>query len=348
MGIQKSIGIGQEVVPRVVDFTLEFKRPAKTSRDVMAYHSIKYVFFEGPNGTAIGEYAPILGLSLDSINSFDQTFAEWKESENKADSAFWREKSSAFAFALDAANAHSHNQGFIPFEKIPINGLVWMNDTQTMFTEAKQLIDQQYNCIKLKVGALEWSQELDLVSKVRDYGGSNVIIRLDANGGFSPSEALEKLNVLAQFDIHSIEQPIAKGQWTELAELCRLSPIPIALDEELIGVIDKNKKIQLLEIVNPAFLVLKPSLHGGLGGCDEWIELADHYGIGWWVTSALESNIGLYAIASWLSKKKYIGHQGLGTGSLYMNNPTSPMVAKNGWLSYEKHLQWELDKLLEL
>jgi L-alanine-DL-glutamate epimerase-like enolase superfamily enzyme len=155
-----------------------------------------------------------------------------------------------------------------------------------------------------------------------------VQLRLDANGGFKYPQALYQLELLSQYAIHSIEQPIKAKQWAFMAELCRESPLPIALDEELIGVNDPSAKRQMLRIIKPSYIVLKPSLHGGMAGCREWIEIARDEGIGSWITSALESNVGLNAIAQFCSSVYGPGitmPQGLGTGQLFTDNIPMPL-----------------------
>ena len=214
-------------------------------------------------------------------------------------------------------------------EGIPINGLVWMGTHDEMLRRMEEKLEQGFRCVKLKVGAIDFEQELDLVKRIRQrFSHHEVELRLDANGGFKPNEALYRLELLSQYNIHSIEQPIKQNQWSLMAELCRESPLPIALDEELIGVNDPETKRQMLRIIKPAYIVLKPSLHGGMMGCSEWIDLARQEGIGSWITSALESNIGLNAIAQFCSKI-YGDHitmpQGLGTGQLFTDNIPMPL-----------------------
>jgi o-succinylbenzoate synthase len=207
---------------------------------------------------------------------------------------------------------------------IPINGLVWMGSYEEMLKRMEEKLAQGFRCVKLKVGAIDFDHELDLVKRIRQrFSHREVELRLDANGGFKPDEALYRLELLSQYAIHSIEQPVKPRQWALMAELCRDAPLPIALDEELIGVNDYEQKRQMLRIIKPAYIVLKPSLHGGMAGCREWIEIANEEGIGSWITSALESNIGLNAIAQFCSEV-YGDHitmpQGLGTGQLFVDN----------------------------
>jgi o-succinylbenzoate synthase len=222
---------------------------------------------------------------------------------------------------------------------IPINGLVWMGNYDEMLQRMEQKLEQGFRCVKLKIGAIDFEQELDLVRRIRQrFSHHEVELRLDANGAFPFEEALYKLELLSQYNIHSIEQPIRQGQWGYMAELCRESPLPIALDEELIGVNDREQKSQLLNIIKPAYIVLKPSLHGGMAGCREWIEAARQHDVGSWITSALESNVGLNAIAQFCSAvygDDITMPQGLGTGQLFTDNIPMPLEIRGDqlWIS---------------
>jgi L-alanine-DL-glutamate epimerase-like enolase superfamily enzyme len=224
---------------------------------------------------------------------------------------------------------------------IPINGLVWMGSYEEMEQRLEEKLEQGFRCIKLKIGAIDFEQELDLIKKIRQrFSHHDVELRVDANGAFhyEDGDALYKLELLSQYALHSIEQPIRKGQWANMAELCRESPLPIALDEELIGVNDPEQKRQMLRIIKPAYIVLKPSLHGGMMGCREWIGIADEEGIGSWITSALESNIGLNAIAQFCSSvygDAITFPQGLGTGQLFTDNIPMPLEIRGNelWIS---------------
>lgn len=219
---------------------------------------------------------------------------------------------------------------------IPINGLVWMGNHEEMLCRMEEKLASGFRCIKLKIGAIDFDQELDLIRRIRDrFSFHEVELRVDANGAFPYDEALYKLELLSQYNIHSIEQPIKAGQWAYMADLCRESPLPIALDEELIGVNDPEMKRHLLNIIKPRYIILKPSLHGGMAGCREWIKTARDLGIGSWITSALESNIGLNAIAQFASSV-YGDHitmpQGLGTGQLFTDNIPMPLEIRNDQL----------------
>ncbi len=213
---------------------------------------------------------------------------------------------------------NSFTEGTTP---IRINGLIWMGDKRVMKKRIREKLDQGFNCIKLKIGGIDFNDEIALLKSIRDeYSPDNLELRVDANGAFSPDTAMQHLERLAEYGLHSIEQPIKQGQWDEMAALCRLSPIPVALDEELVGFKADKEKIRMLETIKPSYIILKPSLCGGFAESDRWIRLAEERGIGWWATSALESNIGLNAIAQWVSQYNPVMPQGLGTGMLYTNN----------------------------
>lgn len=226
-------------------------------------------------------------------------------------------------------------------EGIPINGLVWMGSFEEMYARLEEKLQQGFHCVKLKIGAIDFSRELELVRHIRKHFSKEQIeLRVDANGGFTPENAMQRLRDLAKYDIHSIEQPVKQHQWREMAFLCKESPLPIALDEELIGVNQPEQKARLLDTIHPAYIVLKPSLHGGMMGCREWIRLARERGIGSWITSALESNVGLNAIAHFCAEV-YGPHitmpQGLGTGLLYMDNIDRPLEIIGDKLWYLKN-----------
>jgi L-alanine-DL-glutamate epimerase-like enolase superfamily enzyme len=223
---------------------------------------------------------------------------------------------------------------------IPINGLIWMGNFDQMYRQIETKLKDGFRCIKLKIGAIEFEEELTLIKRIRQRFSAEVVeLRVDANGAFSSVSALEKLKRLSDFDIHSIEQPIAAGQWEAMHKLIEQTPFPIALDEDLIGINDLNEKQKLLDTIRPQYIILKPTLHGGLAGSEEWIELARSRGIGWWITSALESNVGLNAIAQWCSTLSNSLPQGLGTGSIYTNNIELPLLVEKDclWLKMDKN-----------
>lgn len=346
MDIQAYFGLNQKINCAVHRHTLAFIKPAKTSRNTLLHHEVAYLRLSDAQGFGVGEFAPIRGLSLETIDMLDGLVQEWNHSSDQWNWSFWRQRSSAFVFALETALLHY--RGFLskPIQPILINGLVWMNDLDLMYSEALQKIEAGFDCIKLKVGAHRFQDELALLHRLRQqFSPDQITLRLDANGAFDPKTALAQLHELAAFHIHSIEQPIRTGQWDAMAQLCSQSPIPIALDEELIGVYASNEKQKLLQAIHPQFIILKPTLHGGLQSADEWIELATAMRIGWWATSALESNIGLHAIAQWLQFKSYKGHQGLGTGALYSNNIPAPLKVEHGLLIWDHAQAWDFDFL---
>ena len=243
------------------------------------------------------------------------------------------------------ANRIIFQNDFLSGKPIPINGLIWMGESDEMVRQIHKKVVQGFRCIKLKIGGLDFEVECDVLREIRaHYPSSEITIRLDANGAFHPAEALTKLHRLSKFDIHSIEQPIKEGQ-AEMQSLCKKSPIPIALDEELIShhLIDSKRKI--LEEIQPHYIILKPSLHGGIGGCEEWIDLATRMGIGWWITSALESNIGLNAICQYTASHQLSLPQGLGTGAIYQNNIDSPLTVSDGQIFLDNSKTWNLESL---
>ena len=232
---------------------------------------------------------------------------------------------------------------------IEINGLIWMGEEHFMRKQIDEKLKQGFHCIKVKIGAIAFEKEIELLSDLRKrYTKEQVILRVDANGAFTRKEAKEKLKALAALEIHSIEQPIKPGNTFEMKALCDNTPLPIALDEELIGVFNVTEKEQLLQTTRPQYIILKPSLVGGFGGSREWIKLADQLGIGWWITSALESNIGLNAIAQWTYTLENPLPQGLGTGSLFTNNFTSPLAVAGGRLSYNPEIRWKSNLIEQL
>lgn len=227
---------------------------------------------------------------------------------------------------------------------IPINGLIWMGDKAFMKQQIQDKLSAGFQCIKMKIGAIDFETELELLKTIRNEFSSEVIeLRVDANGAFTPKNALEKLKRLSDYQLHSIEQPIKQGQLLEMAKLCEETPLPIALDEELIGVFSVAKRKKMLQTIKPQYIILKPSLIGGIHNSNNWILLAKQQKIGWWITSALESNIGLNAIAQYTYTKQNPLPQGLGTGGLFTNNFDAPLQVKNGTLHYNKTLNWNFN-----
>lgn len=324
---------------------LHFLQPAGTSRGVyntrLSFY-LKLTSDEQPDVVGVGECTTLPDLSCDAMppNEYERklrTFCDEYERTGVIDYEAMRAYPSML-FGLETAVAQFNAKGSLNFfntpfgrgeEGIPINGLVWMGTFEEMFERLEAKLKAGFRCIKIKIGAIDFDRELQLIRHIRStFSRNDVELRVDANGGFTPEEALSRMEALVQYDIHSIEQPIKQHQWTEMARLCAATPLPIGLDEELIGVNERQKKIELLDTIRPQYIVLKPSLHGGMAGTEEWIQLARERNIGSWITSALESNVGLNAIAQ-LTASIYgtnIRHaQGLGTGQLFADNIEMPL-----------------------
>ena len=314
----------------VKERVFHFKQPAGTSRGVYIERKSWFVEVTDGDRRGIGECAPLPDLSCDARLDYAEVlrrFCNDVERSGKIDRDAMRDFPSML-FGLETAMLDVRQEP----ASIPINGLVWMGTYEEMYARVKEKLDAGFRCVKLKIGAIDWQEELELIRFVRqNFSRDEVELRVDANGGFPVGVALERLKQLSDYDIHSIEQPIRQGQWDEMGRLCELSPLPIALDEELIGVNTIEKKQQLLDYIHPQFIVLKPSLHGGINGTREWIALARERAIGSWITSALESNVGLYAIAH-LALEVYgpdiTFPQGLGTGQLFTDNIPMPIEIK--------------------
>ncbi|MFY0675011.1 MAG: o-succinylbenzoate synthase [Bacteroidia bacterium] len=352
----------ENLTAEFVKHNLVFKKPATTSRNTLTEKDTYYIVLRDGAGSdtfGIGECSFIKGLSIDSSYEYEAQLALLCTKINESGSAdvdFDFDAFPSIEFGLEMAIMDLENGGercyfeendFFNGERdIAINGLVWMGSATDMSNQIEALLNKDFKAIKLKIGAIDFKEEVALIKFIRNkYTSSEVEIRLDANGAFSVDEALDKLKILAEYDIHSIEQPIAAGQWDAMAELVKNSPIDIALDEELIGVSLPEEKEKLLKTIRPQYIILKPSLVGGFGLSEEWMEIADGLHISYWVTSALESNIGLNAIAQWVSDLDLTRPQGLGTGSLYLNNVNSPLVIDNGFLKYDLDRDWSLDAL---
>ena len=325
---------------------MHFKQPAGTSRGVYTTRKIWLLTVEHGGRTAIGECAPLPQLSCDDIPDYEAVLRRFCDIIEATGSIPYDEMRNypSMLFGVETALAQlSRTDGLLydtPFshgeEGIPINGLVWMGTHDEMLSRLKEKLALGFRCVKLKIGAIDFAKEHDLIQHIRKhFSREEVELRVDANGGFTPDVALERLQELARYDIHSIEQPIMAHQWSEMAQLCQLSPLPIALDEELIGVNSTDEKIRLLDTIKPQYIILKPSLHGGVAGTREWIALANERGIGSWITSALESNIGLNAIAQLAADiygPQITMPQGLGTGMLFTDNIPMPLEIRNDCL----------------
>ena len=311
--------------------TLHFKKPARTSRGEYALHEMYLITLTdkatGKKGT--GELAPLPDLSCDR-NAYPDIPEVRRLAEKALPSVLngtWPDDMlsyPALRFALESAVAEARGEELKERISIPINGLVWMSSFEDMLEQVKVKMAIGFRCIKLKIGAIDWQKEIELIRYVRScFPKEELQLRVDANGAFAPEWAMDRLTELSKYDIHSIEQPIRQGQWDEMARLCKESPLAIALDEEMIGVNDPKEKARLLDTIHPQYIVLKPTMHGGLSGTREWIDLANKRGISSWITSALESNIGLRSIAL-LTESVYGPNitfpQGLGTGQLFTDN----------------------------
>lgn len=328
-------------------YMLRFKEPAGTSRGVLNQKPtcfIKIYDEKNPECYGLGEAALFPGLSPEAGDHFGMKIIQLL-----ANVALGRptdlSSASSIQYGFEQAINDFANGGkgiYFPSDftagnsSIEINGLIWMGDFNRMIQRIDEKVAAGFRCIKMKVGALEWEKELEMIKYVRESFPSHKLqLRLDANGGFTYENALSRLDSLARYDIHSIEQPIKAGSFKEMAEICERSPIPVALDEELIGKSSTEERRDTLDSIHPAYIILKPALCGGFSGAEEWINLANERNIGWWVTSALESNIGLNALAQWVATLRNSMPQGLGTGNLFLNNIETPVFLEKDRLHYD-------------
>lgn len=351
----------------VVKKVFQFNFKARTSRGLMKDKTswfIKVFHSSEPSVIGIGECGPLPGLSVDSrldyedvlneviakVNAMPETNIQNVYSDVAAlvPPGFPSIRMGLETALLDLINGGKRivfDNSFVSGRPIPINGLIWMGDMDFMMNQINTKIAEGFDCIKLKVGGLDFDRECDTLNYLRKrYFRDNITIRLDANGAFKPDDVLYRLEQLAKFNVHSIEQPIKAGQ-EEMEELCRKSPIPVAFDEELIGKETTEEKRHLLERHKPKYIILKPSLHGGFSGCAEWISIAESLGVGWWITSALESGIGLNAICQFTANYDVKMHQGLGTGAIYSNNIPSPLEVRKGSIYYSGNEGWDISVL---
>lgn len=317
-----------------------------------------FIVLEEDGKKGIGECGILRGLSADDREDYEEKLKWACDNIHLGETELWKEllefPSIQFGIEMAFLSLKSENPYLLfpsdfthNISSININGLVWMGESSFMKEQIEEKLATGFNCIKLKIGAIDFGKELELLHFIRiHFSPEEIEIRVDANGAFSSKEALDKLTQLNQFQLHSVEQPIKKGQVLEMAKLCEQTPFPIALDEELIGVFSLKEKEELLQKINPQYIILKPSFIGGFKGTKEWIDLADKYNIGWWITSALESNIGLNAISQWTFTLNSQMPQGLGTGALYTNNIDCPLEVKNGKLWYNNSKKWKSDFLV--
>ena len=336
-------------------YILNFKVPSGTSRGVLKTKETWFLILEKDGKKGIGECGLFRGLSIDDRPDYEQKL-QWVCQNINSDVEFLLQELIEFpSIQIGVEQAFLSLNSSSPFELFPskfteskeginINGLIWMGDKTFMKNQIQDKITQGFRCIKMKIGAIDFQTEIDLLKSIRkEFSIQDIELRVDANGAFKPKEALEKLKVLSDFQLHSIEQPIKQNQIQEMATLCEQTPLDIALDEELIGVFDVTKKKELLQIIKPQYIILKPTLVGGFGGSKEWIDVAENRNIKWWITSALESNIGLNAIAQWTTTLNSKIPQGLGTGSLFTNNFESPLEVNNGYLHYNNRKNWNFN-----
>ncbi|HQK39705.1 MAG TPA: o-succinylbenzoate synthase [Flavobacterium alvei] len=336
-------------------YILNFKRPSGTSRGVMTEKETWFIVLEKDGKKGIGECGILRGLSADDRPDYE-TKLQWTcDNIHLGEKQLWEAliEFPSIQFGVEMAfQSLASETPFLLFssdftkgeKSIEINGLVWMGEESFMKQQIEEKLADGFRCVKLKIGAIDFDKELQLLRYIRQYfTPEQVEIRVDANGAFDVTLALYKLNQLSGFKLHSIEQPIQKNNTDRMSELCKITPIPIALDEELIGVFSLEEKEALLQKIKPQYIILKPSFVGGFRGAKEWILLAEKYNIGWWITSALESNIGLNAIAQWTFLQHNLMPQGLGTGALYTNNFDCPLQVSEGQLWYKKELNWKFD-----
>lgn len=326
-------------------YILDFKRPSGTSRGVLNTKETYFIEIFEDDKKGIGECALFRGLSFDDDDDYEAAL-EWACRNINLTLEELKEElinHPSIIFGIEQALLNLEHQGELYFpsdftegkDSIKINGLIWMGDADYMHSQIEEKLDLGFSCIKLKIG-VDWNSEKEVIKSLRQkFPKEKIELRVDANGAFSPKQAKVVLQELAELDIHSIEQPIQAGNWETMAELCRTTPTPIALDEELIGVLNYESKKTLIKEIKPQYIILKPALVGGFSGADEWIDLAEKQNIGWWITSALESNIGLNAIAQYTYTKNSPMPQGLGTGGLFTNNFETSLYleGENLWFS---------------
>jgi o-succinylbenzoate synthase len=343
-----------------IKYTLHFKKPAGTSRGTLQTKDTWFIKIENENSWGIGECGMFRGLSIDDRPDFEEKLQWVCDNVALGEAVLLSELTEFPAIQIGLETALRSLIAEDTFQIFPsqfsqgakaitINGLVWMGDKAFMKKQISEKLKAGFSCIKMKIGAIDFQTEISLLKSIREeFSSSEIELRVDANGAFSTSEALEKLKILSELELHSIEQPIKQGNIQEMARLCEISPLAIALDEELIGVFSSEAKQQLLKTIKPQYIILKPTLVGGFQGSDAWIAHASAMNIDWWVTSALESNIGLNAIAQYTATKNTSLPQGLGTGSLFTNNIEAPLQVAKGSLLYNKNSNWDTAYINEL
>jgi len=336
-------------------YILNFKQPGGTSRGVLHTKETYFLLLEKDGKRGVGECGLFKGLSIDDRPDYEEKL-QWVCDHIQLDkeeilNEIYDFPSIQFGVEQAFLSLDSKN----PFELfpsdftrgkegIPINGLVWMGTPSFMRQQINEKLESGFTTIKLKIGAIDFETELALLKSIRnEYSSQEIELRVDANGAFNPENALDKLKRLSDFDLHSIEQPIKSKQWQKMAALCEKTPLPIALDEELIGIFSLEKKERLIKDIQPQYIILKPSLIGGFRGSEDWIDISNRHSVSWWITSALESNIGLNAIAQFTHSLDVKIPQGLGTGSLFTNNFDSPLNINKGALHYNPNLKWSVN-----
>lgn len=359
------------LVLEIVPYKLDFSFGAGTSRGVLHERNTWFLIIKDeqvPKVVGIGEAAPLKGLSIDDVSHFPIKLREIQSiingmsmlksavAINELIANLGLEDYPSIAFALETALLDLINGGKrVVYEndfsrglhRIPINGLIWMGDKDFMLAQVNDKLGKGYNCLKMKVGALSFETECEVLGHIRSKATvDKLTLRVDANGAFTSEDVEDKLDRLSQYGLHSIEQPIGVGQIDLLKALCKTTKVPIALDEELIGKVTIDEKHDLLRTIKPQYIILKPTLVGGFQSCKEWINVAESFGIGWWITSALESNVGLNAISQFTYSRRITSHQGLGTGQLFTNNIPSPLKIENGYIVNQPNLGWDLSAIL--
>ncbi len=334
---------------------LNFKNPSGTSRGVLKTKETWFIILENNNKKGIGECGIFRGLSIDDRPDYEDKLKWTCDNIHLGLDTLYKELVELPSIQFGLEMAFRSLKSATPFQlypsaftngtnSIPINGLIWMGTEVFMKQQISDKIQAGFNCIKMKIGAIDFETEFQLLQSIRkEFSASDIELRVDANGAFKTNEALEKLKRLSDLELHSIEQPIKQGQIDAMASLCEHTPLPIALDEELIGIFNVTNKLKILQTIKPQYIILKPSFIGGWKGSSEWIDLANNLNIGWWITSALESNIGLNAIAQWTYTLKSNMPQGLGTGSLFTNNFDCPLNVDNGTLQYNMNTKWNFN-----
>ncbi|MBD3724846.1 MAG: o-succinylbenzoate synthase [Flavobacteriaceae bacterium] len=338
-------------------YILNFKRPSGTSRGILTEKETWFLILEENGKIGIGECGILRTLSIDDRPDYEEKLKWVCENIHLGKDKLWDELIEFPSIQFGVEMAFLSLASKTPFELFPsaftqgkesmeINGLVWMGEQAYMKQQIEEKLAQGFRCIKLKIGAIDFQKELELLRFIRqNFDEKTIEIRVDANGAFGLNEALSKLIQLSDYKLHSIEQPIQKNNTDNMSELCKTTPFPIALDEEIIGVFGLENKEQLLAKIRPQYIILKPSLVGGFKGTLEWISIAEKLNIGWWITSALESNIGLNAITQFTFTLKNPMPQGLGTGGLYTNNFDCPLYIEKGRIHYNPNLIWDISAL---